>query len=103
MQTVQEVVCSEDNLKMRELTLKALDDVIEYCVASQSTNKKYPDNIESLILSRLYHYAIRDSQKYSWHVFCSEVHDTNQASVKDLHSNHEILVSNADNVKDPQT
>ena len=100
---MQEVVCSEENLKMRELTLKALDDVIEYCVASQSTNKQYPDNIESLILSRLYHYAIRDSQKYSWHVFCSEVHDTNQASVKDLHSNHEILVSNADNVKDPQT
>ena len=34
VQTVQEVVCDADNLKMREATLQALDDVIEYCVAS---------------------------------------------------------------------
>ena len=75
--TVKEEVCCKDNINMREVTLKALDDVIEYCVAKQCKDKSYPDNIEKMILGRLYHYAVRKTKDYSWHVFCSEIHDTN--------------------------
>lgn len=74
---MKEIVCDAAQLNMREFTLKALDDTIEFCVAQVCKNKAYPDNIESLILSRLYHYAVKESQNYSWHVFCSEVHDIN--------------------------
>jgi len=101
IQTVQEAVCDAEMLCMRENTLKALDDVIEYSVAKMSKDKTVPENIENLILGRLYDYAIRDSKNYSWHVFCSEIHDNNQASTKDLHSNHDILINDARNSKDP--
>lgn len=101
IQTVHEAVCHADMLCMREFTLRALDDVIEYCVAKQCADKAYPDNIENLILSRLYEYAVKESGNYSWHILCSEIHDSSQASIKDLHTNHDILLNDAANQKDP--
>ena len=88
---------------MQESTLNALDDVIEFCVAKYCKTNAYPDNIESLILSRLYHYGVKETKDYSWHVFVSEIHDTNQAAVKDLHSNHECLMNDSSNKLDPVT
>ena len=103
IQTVKEIVCDADSLKMRSLTLKALDESIEFCVAKQCKDKSFPENIENLVLSRLYTHAIENSDNYSWHVFCSEIHDTKQAPVKDIHTSHEILMNDANNVKDPKT
>lgn len=74
--TITELVCTPESMKMPELILKVLDDSIEYCAAKFAKDKKFPDDIETVILSRLYTYAVKDSKNYSWHVFTSEVHDT---------------------------
>lgn len=64
---------------MSELSLQVIDDTVEHCVAKYGADKEFPSDIENIVLSRLYAYAIRDSQNYSWHVFVSEVHEPPQA------------------------
>ena len=98
--TVSEVVGKVESLQMPEITLKVLDDTVEYCAAKFALDKKFPDDIQNAILSRLYTYAVRDTQNYSWHVFASEVHDTEQAHLNDLHTSHELIVSSGANQKD---
>ena len=89
---------------MSELALKAIDDCIEYSVAKFGKDKAFPDNIENIVLSRLYTYgATKPDDNYSWHVYTSEIHDKDQAHLHTLFTNHEILLSHADNVKDPAT
>jgi len=85
---------------MPEIALKVLDDAIEFCVAKFCKDKAYPDNIENIILSRLYTYAVKESNNYSWNVFVSEVHDPNQGHLNDLHSSHELLITHGLNTKD---
>ena len=85
---------------MPEIALKVLDQTIEYCCAKFCKDKVFPQDIENCILSRLYHYAVQDSKNYSWHVFVSEVHDPVQSKLKELHSNHDLLVNDPSNVKE---
>ena len=61
---------------MPEIALKALDDTVEYCVAKFGKDKEFPNNTETLILSRLYSAGVtKPDDNYSWHIYCSEVHD----------------------------
>jgi hypothetical protein len=78
---------------MPEIMLKVLDDTIEFCVAKFGKDKTYPDNIENIVLSRLYTYAVQDSKNYAWNVFVSEIHSPDQGHLNDLHTNHELLIS----------
>ena len=87
---------------MPEIALKVLDQTIEYCCAKYCTDKQFPSDIENLILSRLYFYAVQGSENYSWHVFVSEVHEPNQARIKEIHTNHDLLLKDAANVKEGQ-
>ena len=78
---------------MPAIVLKCLDETIEYCAAHYGKDKSFPENIESLVLSRIYAYTnLKDDKNYSWHIFVSEVHDPNQASLRALHTNHDILI-----------
>jgi len=81
VQTLDEIVCEAESLVMPEKLLQALDDTIEYCVAHFGTQKEFPKNIESIILSRIYALvSLHATKNYSWHIFVSEVHDSSQAS-----------------------
>ncbi len=51
---MQEAVCDVESKVSPSVILQVLDDTIEYCVAAQGKDKAFPDNIESIILSRLY-------------------------------------------------
>ena len=98
--TVKEVIGQPESLKMPEIILKVLDDTLEYCAAKFAKDKRFPDDIQNAILSRLYTYAIKDTKNYSWHVFTSEVHDTDQAHLNDVHTSHELVVSSGASLKD---
>ena len=93
IQTVDEIVCDAESMEMPDTILRCLDDTIEYIAAHYGTEKAYPNNIESVILSRIYSLVdVHTNKNYSWHIFCSEVHDSSQASSRALHTNHQLLI-----------
>ena len=56
--TVDEVVCNDESVTMPEIALKILDQTVEYCCAKFCSDKEFPSDIENIIVSRLYHYAV---------------------------------------------
>jgi len=104
VQAITSVVCDPELLPVPDIVLKALDDTIEYSVAEFGRNKAWPENIENLVLSRIYALAkVEQTKNYSWHVICSEVHELNRQTGRDpssqhlvssraLHTNHELLL-----------
>ena len=54
VQTLDEIVCDAESMQMPDTILKVLDDTIEYIAAHYGTEKAYPNNIETVILSRIY-------------------------------------------------
>ena len=83
--TVEEIVCDPESSKMPEVILQVLDDTIEYVAAHFGKEKDFPDQLETLILSRIYALTtVQEDKNYSWHIFCTEVHDMNQATQRAL-------------------
>lgn len=101
IKTLAELVCDRDSLDMPQIANKVCSDTVEYCAAMKGTEKDFPDNIETILLSYLYTHKVKSSQNYSWHVFVSEVHEPSATNTKAIHTNHNQIIRDPANTKDP--
>ena len=70
-----ETITDERLLQLTTQIKPAVQEALEWLIRSQAKDKKIPDGVETMILTRMYkHMKLKDHNDFHWHIVASSVH-----------------------------
>ena len=74
------------------MCVQAIHDAVACHVELLQKRSEKKENLENLILSRLYHYKVNQHEVYNWHMFVSEVHTPREKHLNSITTNHKSIL-----------